>query len=194
MARRLHRSTRPTRRNVVLMSHASGTDQYTLFDLPDNVEIRRCRKCGIIKTIDNFGLNIHRKNGVPSRRLICKPCYIPHRRAIDRRYKTNPDNQQKAQRSQRKRYYGRGFDYDTTLAAQNGVCALCKMPPENDELLYVDHDHDCCPGKKSCGECVRGLIHNRCNLGLGAFKDDIQNLLNAINYLARKQIVGRIDD
>jgi hypothetical protein len=31
----------------------------------------------------------------------------------------------------------------------------------------VDHDHGCCPGRKSCGKCTRGLLHPACNSWLG---------------------------
>jgi hypothetical protein len=27
----------------------------------------------------------------------------------------------------------------------------------------IDHNHACCPGKMSCGKCVRGLAHQFCN-------------------------------
>ena len=46
---------------------------------------------------------------------------------------------------------------------QGGRCAWCREPL-GDEPGVVDHDHACCDeGSQSCGRCIRGLVHNKCN-------------------------------
>jgi hypothetical protein len=52
---------------------------------------------------------------------------------------------------------------------QNGICAWppCRKPlsltgPNSAE---VDHNHRCCDREaRTCGKCVRGLVHKRCNM------------------------------
>jgi hypothetical protein len=63
---------------------------------------------------------------------------------------------------------------------QGGCCAICRQP---DGTPRVDHDHACCPGDKSCGRCVRGLLCHRCNVALGLLDDDPERLASAILYL-----------
>ena len=64
--------------------------------------------------------------------------------------------------------------------AQNGVCAICEEPPAKE--FHVDHDHACCPGEKSCGKCIRGLLCEGCNLALGRL-DKPGRLAKALEYL-----------
>ena len=70
-------------------------------------------------------------------------------------------------------------EYETMLAQQAGVCAICKAPPETSYCgtLAVDHDHD--TGK------VRGLLCTRCNTALGSLRDSPEMLRAAANYLER---------
>ena len=74
-------------------------------------------------------------------------------------------------------------EYDTLFADQSGVCAICKMAQSYGRALAVDHDHACCPGKSSCGSCIRGLLCNNCNTVLGHLRDDVDLMRKAVDYL-----------
>lgn len=66
-------------------------------------------------------------------------------------------------------------EYDALFKKQGGVCAICKLPPDKNRRLAVDHDHK--TGR------IRGLLHTGCNIGLGCFKDSTKLLRAAILYL-----------
>lgn len=79
------------------------------------------------------------------------------------------------------------LDYKLSWAAycelvdgQDGLCGICSRPETacNSKTglpmpLAVDHDRACCPGRRSCGQCVRGLLCAACNMELGAAKDRV---------------------
>lgn len=67
--------------------------------------------------------------------------------------------------------------YERLLAEQDGLCAICFGPPDDNRKLSIDHCHE--TGK------VRGLLCTRCNMGLGYFRDAPNVLESAIGYLAR---------
>ena len=73
--------------------------------------------------------------------------------------------------------------HQAMLTEQANACAICRG--HFVETPTVDHDHACCDGRKTCGKCVRGLLCRKCNAALGDFKDNIQTLLNAVEYLRR---------
>ena len=54
--------------------------------------------------------------------------------------------------------------------AANG-CEICGNKPERN--LQVDHDHKCCNGQTTCGNCVRGIICNRCNQAVDKMEDQL---------------------
>lgn len=70
-------------------------------------------------------------------------------------------------RSMWKKYKRTIEDYERVLEEQGGHCAACPKEPTETRRLSWDHDHSCCPGEESCGECVRGLLCTGCNLKLG---------------------------
>ncbi len=70
--------------------------------------------------------------------------------------------------------------YNEMLAAQNGVCGICKNAAGGDlgtnhGRLHVDHDH--ATGK------IRGLLCFSCNRSLGGFRDSRELLMVAHQYL-----------
>lgn len=76
--------------------------------------------------------------------------------------------------------------FNALLEAQGGICAVphCgATTPGGKGSWHVDHDHRCCPGRYSCGKCIRGLLCYNCNIGLGQFGDDPARLRGALMYL-----------
>ena len=55
--------------------------------------------------------------------------------------------------------------FETAVKKQNNSCSICKIAFKSLKRKgpNVDHDKKCCPGKKSCGKCVRGFICFNCN-------------------------------
>jgi hypothetical protein len=47
----------------------------------------------------------------------------------------------------------------------------------------IDHDHDCCSGEYTCGECVRAILCDPCSKGLGWFEDNPDRLRTAADYI-----------
>ena len=68
------------------------------------------------------------------------------------------------------------FDYDELAKAQENKCAICGLQPTK-KRLDLDHCH--------ITKQIRGLLCNNCNRGLGHFKDNVELLSNAIEYLKK---------
>jgi hypothetical protein len=70
------------------------------------------------------------------------------------------------------------FDYAKLLVEQNNCCAICGIEAtEMKRELSVDHNHET--------NKIRGLLCDRCNIGLGNFRDSTTLLSVAIEYLER---------
>jgi len=62
------------------------------------------------------------------------------------------------------------------LLDQEGRCGLCRLPlPQEVSLIHIDHNHF--TGRN------RGLLHPKCNRGLGHFDDSPERLRLAAAYL-----------
>jgi hypothetical protein len=70
---------------------------------------------------------------------------------------------------------------DIRHRAETEACEICGQKPsrryhaDRNGILHIDHPRE--------EKRMRGLLCYRCNLGLGHFKDSIENLRAAINYL-----------
>jgi len=139
-----------------------------------------CPGCKVEKVYSEYHKNRAAKDGL---QYHCKDCRriiekkSPKKLARDRaRYHNN-----KAQylNSTYLRMYSISLDeYNLLLEKQNNVCAICKGTCSSGRRLAVDHDH--------VTNEVRGLLCGNCNTGLGNFKDNIDLLSEAQNYLLRK--------
>jgi hypothetical protein len=110
--------------------------------------------------------------------------HLEERRAYNRRYGK--------QNRRRMRYGITAEQYEALLASQGGGCALCgAKASQGEKSLPVDHDHNCCPGRTSCGKCIRGVLCTRHNLLLGAVSD-IAQLQAMIEYLQRPYWGGQV--
>ena len=79
--------------------------------------------------------------------------------------------------------------YYKMMEDQNGLCAICSLPETRKSRtqgkvcqLAIDHNH-------TTG-AIRQLLCHSCNTGIGKFKDDINLLQKAIEYLKRHQNAG----
>jgi hypothetical protein len=79
--------------------------------------------------------------------------------------------------------------YEAKLKEQNGTCALCDSKQQagnSKKRLSVDHDHNCCPNKRACGKCNRGLLCFNCNKRLAHLESFLKDTL-VLPFLAASQ-------
>lgn len=89
-------------------------------------------------------------------------------------------------------YRLRPEDWEALYVAQDKKCATCGRKTKK---LCVDHDHSCCPGPKSCGKCVRGLLCRQCNSNRLPLIEGTHHLFNPMTaYLANppaRRVLGK---
>jgi len=166
------------------------------------METKSCRTCGQVKSLDEFSSTVRHRiriGDVRTYSLDCKPCaskrsYARQKKKWDavKAYRATDTYKRSQKDGWLRLNYHKSIEwFETELAKQNGVCAICrnpevrKTPKREIKSLAVDHDHKCCPGPRSCGKCVRGLICEKCNHALGQTSDDPAILESAISYLRR---------
>jgi len=156
---------------------------------------KRCSMCGKIYDISEFRLLSFKNNGrIGSRIARCNNC--------DSKYRHSRHIRSQYHRSHLWYKYGlTPLDYSKIGNKQSWRCAICnhkildcKKLWENTchnygggfdkksrvSMAHIDHEHI---NGKTGKEHVRGMLCHSCNIGLGGFKDSIQNLESAIKYL-----------
>lgn len=134
------------------------------------------------------------KSGTPKRRWSKRPQDPEALREYNRRYQSewmreyrrrNPESNLSFQRVQRIKRFGlpEGW-YESQLAKQNGVCAICGEPetyvdPRTGKkfALTIDHDHST--------NLVRGLLCMGCNHSIHKADANLEWLTSAFSYLTK---------
>lgn len=149
-----------------------------------SVKFKVCTNCKVEQPLSEFYKNKQCKDGKDT---TCKSCFKQRAKEY---YKTNKAYVlerisnlwlQQKERVLNEKYNLTLEDYTNMYNKQEGKCAICKSHHElltdRHSQLKVDHCH--ATGK------VRGLLCNKCNLGLGHFLDNVDSLHSAINYLEK---------
>ena len=162
--------------------------------------MKTCNKCKQNLPLDKFSKDKTRVDGLAKQCKQCKaktdkqwleknPDYVQTKNTPEYNkqwLEKNPTYMQQYRDSNKKtfeeskeyrlqRKFGIGLEeYDTMLTEQEHKCIICQQQMVTP---HVDHDHN--TGK------VRGLLCMHCNTALGKFKDDVDTLQRAIDYLNR---------
>jgi hypothetical protein len=132
---------------------------------PEAPGLRVCRDCGETKPLEDFPRNKNTRSG---RATYCKPCHNARSRETRQRLYGG------GRHYHLKRRYGlTAAEVDALIEAQGGRCAVCRERPAE----HVDHDH--------LTSTVRGVLCFSCNGGLGLFRDRVDVMRKAIDYLER---------
>jgi len=118
-----------------------------------------CYKCGETKPLSEF---VPSAPLWPERNHWCRPCDRARVRLVR---------------------HGMTVEQRNEIAIAQGGCRICGHPEPSAKGWVVDHDHECCPGGKSCPKCRRGIICQWCNTVLGNAFDRPEILRAAAAYL-----------
>lgn len=137
--------------------------------------MKKCSKCGIEKPLSQFHKDKNTKTGTKSS---CKACYSKFHEEY---YAKNTD---KVKSKNKKMWLQRKYslsveEYELLKTQQDNKCVICQEQLNDGYEVHVDHSHK--TGK------IRGVLCRWCNTGLGNFKDKIESLQRAIEYLSHHE-------
>jgi len=135
---------------------------------------KTCIKCNESKALEMFAKASRYADG---RRNYCKQC---HSKYVTQYVKENPSKRSKQDPKRKFKRHGLSEEkFNSIFNKFDGMCHSCKTRSG----LNIDHDHNCCPGTYSCGNCVRGVLCMQCNTALGLLDDNKEKIKNLIKYL-----------
>lgn len=157
---------------------------------------RCCKQLTPYEKLTTRGTKCYKGTDIKQTITLCKTCfnkkseqrkiknqsesYIEKRKRIIKRQNEKNKSEEKKLKIRNRgliRTYGIDNNWvDMKLLEQDLKCLICKQEL-CEKTKRVDHCH-------STGK-IRGLLCNLCNVGLGAFKDNIESLQNAIVYLKK---------
>jgi hypothetical protein len=175
--------------------------------------MKRCPKCSTIKSLEEFHKNSRSKDGragycsrcaneyrkqhhkdsynyklpkkIKNEKIHCRKCerYLDQSKFWGKLTYCKECSKLVGHSANLKRFGLTVESYIDLEKSQNGLCKICKEPEKHNRRLSVDHDHSCCSGANSCGNCIRGLLCSRCNKTLGQVHDNVELLQKMIDYL-----------
>lgn len=146
---------------------------------------KKCTKCKRTKNLSCFYNSSSSPDGKKGTCKLCcsrmeKSWRDRNRERINKnnrewRKKNKEQHNRNVRSSYLKRRYGLSLEeYESMLSSQGNSCAVCSGQSQY-EMFDVDHCHE--TGK------VRGLLCRKCNTALGLFRDSVDVLQRAIDYL-----------
>ena len=134
------------------------SEQLTLFELTVHQfeDGLECNNCGIVQPVENFQ---HMASGEIKRK--CRTCARDQSNLIKYLKKMHP--------------YPDG-EYNCPICKRN-IEQIARKGQKRLQNWVLDHCHDT--------ETFRGWVCHHCNVGLGAFSDDLERVENAAAYLQK---------
>lgn len=143
------------------------------------LERKTCAVCSKTKPLSDFYRDRRRSFGRARECKICKEVETRKRRA---------ERPELFKLKRKRAFLKEKFDmtieqWQQMFESQNGRCGICRRAQtEYKRSFAVDHDH--ASGK------IRALLCDKCNTGLGQFRDSIKILEAATEYLKKFKSAG----
>lgn len=137
---------------------------------------KRCGHCKQVKSELDFSPSVRQKSGAQ-----CRDCAASYEKDWSNRNRDRRSaSSRRSKAKQLLRLYGApSDDIGTLITQQNGRCKCCGGEP-GARGFHIDHDH---ARHEARLPSYRGLLCHGCNVGLGAFGDDVERLRRAVAYL-----------